>query len=116
MNLENNNIISLVIIDIDILIMCFFFNLNHRNGQNCEGADHRTVVDLIRQGENELSMAIISVTPSESRKLDGPTNMYGSSDYIDYSDRRSIPVSVPDFKHEEKNGDKYVVRYFTLIF
>ena len=90
----------------------FYFFLLYRNGQNCEGADHRTVVDLIRQGENELTMEIISVTPSEARKLDGPTNMYGSSDYIDYSDRRSIPVSVPDFKHEEKNGDKYVVRYF----
>ena len=55
-------------------------------------------------------MDIISVTPSEARKLDGPTNMFGSSDYIDYSDRRSIPVSIPDFKHEEKNGDKFVVR------
>ena len=56
-------------------------------------------------------MAIISVTPSESRKLDAPTNMFGPSDYIDYSDRRSIPISIPDFKHEEKGGEKYVVSF-----
>jgi len=56
-------------------------------------------------------MAIISVTPSESRKLDGPTNMFGPSDYIDYNDRRSIPISIPDFKHEEKGNEKFVVGF-----
>ena len=59
-------------------------------------------------------MAIISVTPSEARKLDGPTNMFGSSDYIDYSDRRSIPISIPDYRHEEKGSDKFVVSSLLL--
>ncbi|XP_057303396.1 sorting nexin-27-like [Hydractinia symbiolongicarpus] len=79
------------------------------NNENCEGADHRKVVDLIRQGENALTMAIISVTPSEARKLDGPADVVGSRDYIDYSERKSVPITIPDFRTEDKNGEKYVV-------
>lgn len=79
---------------------------------NCEGADHRTVVDLIRQGENELTMVVISVTPSEARKLDGPTDVIGSRDYVDYGERKSIPLSIPDLTYKENNGDKYVVSFY----
>ena len=58
-------------------------------------------------------MVVISVTPSEARKLDGPTDMYANSDY-DYSERRSIPLSIPDFHSEEKNGEKYIVSSFWI--
>ena len=57
-------------------------------------------------------MVVISVTPSEARKLDGPTDMYANSDYYDYSERRNIPISIPDFCSEEKSGEKYVVSSF----
>ncbi|XP_047140564.1 sorting nexin-27 isoform X1 [Hydra vulgaris] len=77
------------------------------NGVNCEGTDHRAVVDLIKQGKDYLTLLIISVSPSEARKLDG-SEVCGS-DYIDYSDRRSIPITIPDFKYLEKDGEKYVV-------
>jgi len=79
------------------------------NEFNCEGADHRTVVDLIRRGENELTMVVISVTPSEARKLDGPSDMHGGTnvDYVDYSERRSIPITIPDYRQVE--GEKYIV-------
>lgn len=59
-------------------------------------------------------MAVISVTPSEARKLDGPTDMYANSDYYDYSERRSISLSIPDFHSEEKNGEKYIVSSFWI--
>lgn len=77
------------------------------NNVNCEGADHRTVVDLIKQGEDELTMVLISVTPSEARKLDGPT-VIGARDYIDYSEQKSAPLTIPDFSYKEDNGEKYV--------
>ena len=91
--------------ELEILLFSLFFS----NDVNCEGADHRTVVDLIRQGEDELSMVLISVTPSEARKLDGNTEVVGPRDYIDYSDRKAIPVTIPDFSYKENNGEKYVV-------
>lgn len=60
-------------------------------------------------------MAIISVTPSEARKLDGPADVVGSRDYIDYSERKSVPITIPDFRTEDKNGEKYVVSIFFIF-
>eukprot|EP00794_Sanderia_malayensis_P009750 gene9750-10747_t len=79
------------------------------NEESVEGADHKTVVELIRQGKETLSMVVISVTPSEARKLDGPSEAVGQIDQQDYSERRSIPLTIPDCRAEEANGQKYVV-------
>ena len=79
------------------------------NTENVEGTEHRRVVELIRKGGDELTLVIISVTPSEARKLDGPAEISVNRDYIDYSDRRSVAINIPDLRHEESNGEKYVV-------
>ncbi len=80
-----------------------------RNGVNVEGTDHKTVVDLIRQGKDTLGLVVISVTPSEARKLDGPSDAVGHLDHYDYTDRRSVPLTIPDCRTEEAHGQKYVV-------
>ncbi|XDV40190.1 hypothetical protein PO909_009318, partial [Leuciscus waleckii] len=61
-----------------------------RNGVNVEGATHKQVVDLIRAGEKELALAILSSC-------------------YDYSDKQAVPISVPTYKHVEQNGEKFVV-------
>ena len=86
------------------------FSFLCRNSVNVEGAEHRKVVDLIRQGGDELSLVVVSCTPSEARKLDGPPESVGSPEFYDYTDRRSIPVTIPDTRLEEKFGEKFVVR------
>ncbi len=80
-----------------------------RNGENVEGADHKKVVDLIRQRKETLSLVVISVTPSEARKLDAPSDAVGQLGHFDYNERRSIPLTIPDSRVEEAHGQKYVV-------
>ena len=41
-----------------------------RNGVNVEGATHKQVVDLIRAGEKELILTVLSVPPHEADCLD----------------------------------------------
>ena len=60
-------------------------------------------------------MVLISVTPSEARKLDGPGDVITSRDYIDYSDRKAIPITIPDFSYKETNGEKYVVCCYVVF-
>ncbi|XP_065060533.1 sorting nexin-27-like isoform X4 [Rhopilema esculentum] len=79
------------------------------NKISVEGADHKRVVELIRQGKDTLEMVVISVTPSEARKLDGPADAAGPVDPYDYSERRGIPITIPDTRTEEAHGQKYVV-------
>ena len=81
-----------------------------RNGEPVEGTDHKRVVELIRQGKDTLNLVIISVTPSEQRKLDGPVDAVGNSETYDFTDRRGIPLTIPDTRTEEAHGQKYVVR------
>lgn len=92
-------------------MICVANSLNciHRNGEPVEGTDHKRVVELIRQGKDTLDLVIISVTPSEQRKLDGPVDAVGNSETHDFSDRRGIPLTIPDTRTEEAHGQKYVV-------
>lgn len=66
------------------------------NGVNVEGATHRTVVDLIKSGNDELTLTVISVSPQEAAKLEPGEE---TSPYIayDYSEKRSLPISVPEY-------------------
>jgi len=74
-----------------------------------EGADHKRVVELIREGNDSLELVIISVTPSEARKLDGPVDATSHTDAHDYSERRPIAVTIPDTRLEEADGQKFMV-------
>jgi len=78
------------------------------NGSSVEGATHKQVVDLIKSGGDSLTLTVISVSAVEADRLDPPE--HSESEYIDYSEKRSLPITVPDYRHmEEEDGEKYVV-------
>lgn len=79
-----------------------------RNGVNVEGATHKQVVDLIRAGEKELILTVLSVPPHEADNLDPSDDSLGQSFY-DYTEKQAVPISVPTYKHVEQNGEKFVV-------
>lgn len=75
---------------------------------NVEGATHKQVVDLIRAGERELVLTVLSVPPQEADCLDVGDD--GSAQYCyDYSDKQAVPISVPSYKHTELHQEKFVV-------
>lgn len=82
--------------------------LSFSNGVNVEGATHKQVVDLIKSGGDCLTLTVISVTPQEADRLE-PTEDSGGYSYIDYSEKRSLPISIPDYNIITRNGEKYVV-------
>uniref|UniRef100_A0A674DKY4 Sorting nexin 27 n=1 Tax=Salmo trutta TaxID=8032 RepID=A0A674DKY4_SALTR len=78
------------------------------NSVNVEGATHKQVVDLIRVGERELMLAVLSVPPQEADCLDPGDDGSAQSCY-DYSDKQAVPISVPTYKHAELNQERFVV-------
>ncbi|XP_010565151.1 PREDICTED: sorting nexin-27 isoform X2 [Haliaeetus leucocephalus] len=82
--------------------------LSVRNGVNVEGATHKQVVDLIRAGEKELILTVLSVPPHEADNLDPSDDSLGQSFY-DYTEKQAVPISIPTYKHVEQNGEKFVV-------
>ncbi|XP_059802060.1 sorting nexin-27-like [Hemitrygon akajei] len=78
------------------------------NGVNVEGATHKQVVDLIRAGDRELILTVLSVPQQEADRLDPGDDSSGSI-YYDYSEKRAVPISIPSYKHVERNGEKFVV-------
>lgn len=78
------------------------------NGVNVEGAEHRYVVELIKQGGDVLKLTVISVSRKEAERLEPSEETSGFS-YIDYSEKRSLPISIPDYSYIESSGEKYVV-------
>ncbi|XP_071051620.1 sorting nexin-27 isoform X2 [Onthophagus taurus] len=81
--------------------------LNFRNGVNVEGATHKQVVDLIKSGGDVLTLTVISVTQQEAERLEPTDDTQGYS-YIDYSEKRSLPISIPDYNYNERGGERYV--------
>ncbi|XP_076465552.1 sorting nexin-27-like [Babylonia areolata] len=77
------------------------------NGINVEGATHKQVVDFIRSGGDTLTLTVISVPDQLAEKLEPSDDSSGP--YIDYSERRSLPISIPDYHYVENVGEKYVV-------
>uniref|UniRef100_A0A8C4RMG8 Sorting nexin 27b n=1 Tax=Erpetoichthys calabaricus TaxID=27687 RepID=A0A8C4RMG8_ERPCA len=78
------------------------------NGVNVEGATHKQVVDLIRAGEKELLLTVLSVPQHEADSLDPGDDSSGQSFY-DYTEKQAVPISIPTYKHVEQNGEKFVV-------
>jgi sorting nexin-27 len=75
------------------------------NGVNVEGATHKQVVDLIKSGGDVLTLTVISVTQQEAERLE-PTD--DNQVYYDYSEKRSLPISIPDYHYNERGGERYV--------
>ncbi|TRY66745.1 hypothetical protein DNTS_002268 [Danionella cerebrum] len=78
------------------------------NGVSVEGATHKQVVDLIRAGERELLLTVLSVPPQEVDALDTGEEGQVLPNY-DYSDKQAVPISVPTYKHVEQHAEKFVV-------
>ncbi|XP_038072464.1 sorting nexin-27-like isoform X2 [Patiria miniata] len=78
------------------------------NGLNVEGATHKYVVDLIKQGGHELTLTVISV-PNFKEDQGEPSDDSSGYSYYDFSDRKPIPITVPDYRHVNTAGDKHVV-------
>ena len=73
-----------------------------------EGADHQNVVQLIRQSVDAVNLVVISVSEEEARRLEPEGG--GGMSAMDYYERRSVPVSVPDTnKQKDDAGKEYVV-------
>jgi len=77
------------------------------NGMDVEGCTHKQVVDLIKSGGDSLTLTVISLPQAEVDRLEPPET--GPIQYIDYSEKRSLPITIPDYKHLEEMGEKFVV-------
>ncbi|KAH3837578.1 hypothetical protein DPMN_110973 [Dreissena polymorpha] len=78
------------------------------NNVSVEGATHKQVVDLIKSGGDTLTLTVITVPEQVADRLEPSDDSSGPS-YIDYSERRSLPISIPDYQTVAQNNDKYVV-------
>ncbi|CEF65935.1 Sorting nexin-27 [Strongyloides ratti] len=73
-------------------------NILEVNGNNVEGATHRQVVELIKNGGDKLKLLVISVPEYEYHEIDFD---YDSSDYYsryDYTEKRSLPITIPNYQ------------------
>lgn len=75
------------------------------NGVNVEGAAHKAVVDLIKSGNDELTLKVISVSPNEAAKLEPSEEATYYNSYYDYSEKRSLPISIPEYTWLESTPD-----------
>lgn len=78
------------------------------NNANVEGATHKQVVDLIKSCGDSLSLTVISVSAEEADRLE-PSGDNSIPPCVDYSEKRSLPISVPEYKFLERNGERFVV-------
>uniref|UniRef100_A0A8C3G4Z8 Sorting nexin 27a n=1 Tax=Cyclopterus lumpus TaxID=8103 RepID=A0A8C3G4Z8_CYCLU len=76
------------------------------NGVSVEGATHKQVVDLIRAGEKELVLAVLSVPAQEADGLEVGDDVQPN---YDYSDKQAVPISIPTYKHVEQHSERFVV-------
>ena len=84
------------------------------NGVAVEGADHHTVVQLIKKSGNTVRLSILSVTDDEKAKLEVESTPTPSS--VEYYERRSVPIAMPSSeKKTDENGKEYVVSTIVLL-
>lgn len=76
------------------------------NGVSVEGATHKQVVDLIRAGEKELVLAVLSIPAQEAEGLEGGEDVQPN---YDYGDKQAVPISIPTYKHVEQHSERFVV-------
>lgn len=77
------------------------------NGVAVEGADHHTVVQLIKKSGNTVRLSILSVTDEERAKLEVESTPTPSS--VEYYERRSVPLAIPSSEKKTESGKEYVV-------
>lgn len=76
-----------------------------------EGATHKQVVELIKEGGDRLVLTVISVDPAEAERFDPGAVEESSTSYrYDYSEKRSLPITIPSYQTATLNGERFVVR------
>ncbi len=75
-----------------------------------EGADHSSVVQLIRGSGKEVDLIVVSVSEEEARRLE-PEGGSGNMSAMDYFERRTIPVSIPDTRKRKDDAGKEFVEF-----
>ncbi|CAF3708997.1 unnamed protein product [Rotaria sordida] len=78
------------------------------NGIDVEGASHKQVVDLIKNCNDDLHLIVIASAGNE-RHYDAYSTEESSESSIDYTDRRSLAISIPDYSLLETNDEKFYV-------
>ncbi|KAK0425687.1 hypothetical protein QR680_009324 [Steinernema hermaphroditum] len=79
------------------------------NGVDVEGATHKQVVELIKDGGDRLVLLVISVDASEIDRFESSVMEETSSCYrYDYSEKRSLPVTIPSYQTVVANGERFV--------
>lgn len=78
------------------------------NNVNVEGATHKQVVELIKSGGDVLSLTVISVSPEEAERLE-PQDDHSSYQTLDYTEKRSLPISIPDYSYVNTEDESFVV-------
>ena len=72
------------------------------NNVSVEGATHKQVVNLIKNGGDTITLKLISVKENDVHRLD-PDDEY----IFDFSDTKAIDISVPSSAMRERFGSKY---------
>ena len=68
------------------------------------------MVQLIRNSGKQVNLVVVSVSDEEARKLE-PDSSGGSMSAMDYFERRSVPVSIPDTRksRDGSSGKEFVL-------
>uniref|UniRef100_A0A1I7S1S2 Sorting nexin-27 n=1 Tax=Bursaphelenchus xylophilus TaxID=6326 RepID=A0A1I7S1S2_BURXY len=77
------------------------------NGANVEGATHRQVVELIRQGGDRLQLVVISVTSDMLEEESYEDESQPSLKY-DYTEKRSLPITIPTYQRVQTIGEAFI--------
>ena len=78
------------------------------NGIDVEGASHKQVVDLIKHSQDELHLVVIASAGDETHSdIHSGEESSGSSN--DYTERRSLAITLPDYSLLEANEEKFYV-------
>uniref|UniRef100_A0A915AX26 Sorting nexin-27 n=2 Tax=Parascaris univalens TaxID=6257 RepID=A0A915AX26_PARUN len=79
------------------------------NGVNVEGATHKQVVELIKEGGDRLVLVVISVDAVDAERFDGgPADETCATYRYDYSEKRSLPITIPSYQTVTANGERFV--------
>jgi sorting nexin-27 len=84
-----------------------------RNSVNVEGATHKQVVELIKDGGDRLVLMVISVHAIDAERFDPGAMEESTSMYrYDYSEKRSLPITIPSYQWLTIGTDRFVVRHY----
>lgn len=70
---------------------------------------------MIRQSGKQVTLAVITVSEEEARRLE-PDTSSNQTPGVEYYERRSVPVSIPESEKLTENGKEYVVSYYLVIY